>query len=244
VLLAGPVIQGCRTCNSRDILLASNCRMGVRGSPFHMIWSCCRAICNSSPLSRRFSKILSKNREPGNCQRTFHYGNIFGRRACICWRRISIHGWHITFIVFGMLFFIAALAVLLTAPDDRNDMRIDAEIRLISPRPELTDNVKFGYFVAWFTSPAPFLLASAGCLRFMAGFCLTSFLPVYFQKHVVKDPTRHFNIFLSNGIITTVSGCISVMSGGFHSDCLVKYKVFNAPAPVSAAGSLAAVPLT
>jgi predicted MFS family arabinose efflux permease len=155
-----------------------------------------------------------------------------------------IYGWKTTFIVFGMLCFIGALSVVLSVPDDRDEMRKEAEIRLNSPKPDLTGIGKFRYFAAWFTSPAPMLLTSAGCLRFMAGFCLTSFLPVYFQKHVAKDPSSIAHISLSYGIVTTVSGCISVVSGGFLSDSLLKCKVYNAPALVSAAGSLAAVPLT
>ena len=70
-----------------------------------------------------------------------------------------IYGWHMTFVVFGMLYFIGALAVVLAVPDDRNDMRMEADIRLTSPRlvprPDLTDMGKLRYFVAWFSCPAP-----------------------------------------------------------------------------------------
>ena len=155
-----------------------------------------------------------------------------------------VYGWQTTFGVFGMLCFIGSLAVLLTVPDDRIDMLIDADRRARSPRPSLTESGTFRYFLAWFSSPAPALLTTAGCLRFMAGFCLTSFLPVYFQRHVAKDPSSIADISIWYGIITTVSGCISVVSGGYISDSLLKAGVLNAPALVSAAGSLAAVPFT
>ena len=155
-----------------------------------------------------------------------------------------VYGWQTSFGVFGILCFIGCLATFLMVPDDRMDMRKDEELRARSPRPSLTDRGTFRYFLAWFTSPAPGLLTSAGCLRFMAGFCLTSFLPVYFQRNVAKDPSSIANISLWYGIITTVSGCISVLSGGYLSDSLLKYGMLNAPALVSAVGSLAAVPLT